>query len=127
MHASGWKTLTALCLAIALVMTLSVAAFATLIPLRSGTVVSRVDAGAVSYIKAMDGKEQTFWVVTSICTVGEGGKIEVLAGAHYEKLRNDSIDQTFEDVYTAQLIRINGQDVKGFGAHGLPEGCIVAD
>lgn len=98
---------------------------AGIIPLRSGTVVAKTDAGAMTYLKAVDEDGNTFWVVTSICTVGEKGKIDVLTGTHYEKIKSVDLDRVIEDVYTAQLLMIGDQEVTGFGAHGLPAGCVL--
>ena len=100
-------------------------ASAGLIPLRSGTVVSKADAGVLTYIKAVDAAGKEFWILTSICTIGEQGKIDVLAGAHYDKLKSEQLNTVLEDVYTAQLLRIGGLEVTGFGAHGLPAGCVL--
>ena len=98
---------------------------AGLVPLRSGTVVSKADAGTYTFIKAVDDAGKEFWILTSICTIGEQGRIEVLAGAHYDKLKSEHLDAVLEDVYTAQLLRIGDQEVTGFGAHGLPTGCVL--
>jgi hypothetical protein len=96
---------------------------AAIVPLRSGTVVSKMDAGTFTYIKAVDDAGKEFWVLTSICTVGEKGKIAILAGTHYDRLKTEH-QGTIEDVYTAQLLKIGDLEVTGFGAHGLPAGCV---
>ena len=100
-------------------------AAAEIIPLRSGTVVSKSDAGVQTFIKAVDAAGKEFWILTSICTIGEKGKIDVLAGAHYDKLKSDVLGTVIEDVYVAQLLRIGEMQVTGFGAHGLPDGCVM--
>ena len=100
-------------------------AAAEIIPLRSGTVVSKADAGAMTFIKAADAAGKEFWILTSICTIGESGKIDVLAGAHYDKLKSTQLDSVLEDVYVAQLLRVGDLEVRGFGAHGLPDGCVM--
>jgi hypothetical protein len=99
---------------------------AMILPLRSGTVVSKMDSGAFTYIKAVDDAGKEFWILTSICTVGEKGKIAVLAGTHYDKLKTEH-QGLIEDVYTAQLLKIGNLEVTGFGAHGLPAGCVMLD
>ena len=98
---------------------------AAIIPLRSGTVLSKSDAGGFTYIKAVDDAGKKFWVLTTLCIVGEQGKIAVLTGTHYEKVISDHLEVTLEDVYTAQLLKIGDVEVVGFGAHGLPAGCVV--
>lgn len=101
------------------------AAHAEILPLRSGTVVSKSDAGAFTYIKAVDDAGKEFWILTSICTVGEKGRIHVMAGAHYDKIKTEHLGTVLEDVYTAQLIKVGDLEVTGFGAHGLPPGCVM--
>lgn len=96
-------------------------------PLRSGTILSKVDADVFTYFKAVDAAGKEFWVITSICTIGEKGTIEVLSGGHYKKVRSRHLDADLEDVYTALLLRIAGQEVTGFGAHGLPESCVILE
>lgn len=100
---------------------------AEIVPLRSGKVVSSEKAKAFSYIKAVDKSGEEFWVLTAICTVSKGGEIEVLSGTRYDEVRSESPDFTFKDVYSAHLIRVNGEEIRGFGAHGLPDGCITLD
>ena len=92
--------------------------------LREGTVVSTRDVGAVTFILAQDDEEKSFWVMTNLCTVGEGGRVEVLEGTHYPKIRSEDFGRTLNDVYTAQLVRINGREVKGFGNEKLPANCV---
>lgn len=98
---------------------------AAIIPLRSGTVISKTDAGGFTYIKAIDDAGKKFWILTTLCVVGEQGRVDVLTGTHYEKVISDHLDVTLEDVYTAQLLKIGDVEVAGFGAHGLPAGCVV--
>ena len=95
----------------------------TVMPLRSGIVVAKMDADVFTYIKAIDDAGKEFWVLTSICTIGDKGKIAVLAGAHYDKLKTEH-QGIIEDVYAAQLLKIGGLEITGFGAHGLPAGCV---
>ena len=92
--------------------------------MREGTVVSTRDVGAVTFILAQDDEEKSFWVMTNLCTVGEGGRVEVLEGTHYPKIRSEDLGRTLNDVYTAQLVRINGREVKGFGNEDLPANCL---
>lgn len=112
-------------------LTLFVLLFSTLpapakvVPLRTGEVVSTKDAKAYTYIKAVDGEGKEFWVLTAICVVGEGGQIEVIAGTHYDEIKSENLDTVFKDVYTAQLIRVNGKEINGFGGHDLPAGCVT--
>ena len=98
---------------------------AGIVPLRSGTVVSKVETGALSYIKAVDDAEEPFWILTSLCTIGENGRIDVLAGTRYDKVASDHLGSVLEDVYTAELLKIGDLEVKGFGAFGLPAGCVM--
>jgi hypothetical protein len=93
-------------------------------PLRQGEVVSTHDIGAVTFILARDDEDRNFWVMTNICTIGTGGKIEVLRGTHYSRIRSEDLGRTLNDVYSAQLILINGREVKGFGGEGLPANCV---
>jgi len=113
-------------LAVITAVILAAGAQAAILPLRSGTVVSKMDDGIFTYIKAVDDAGKEFWILTSICTVGEKGKIAVLAGTHYDKLKTE-LKGIFEDVYTAQLLKIGDLEVTGFGAHGLPAGCVMLD
>ena len=99
---------------------------AAILPLRSGTVVSKTDAGVFTYIKAIDDAGKEFWVLTSICTIGEKGKIAVLAGTHYDKLKTDH-QGIIEDVYTGDQVKIGDIEVIGFGAHRLPAGCVMLE
>jgi hypothetical protein len=94
-------------------------------PLRSGTVVSKVDTGGVSYLKAVDDAGAPFWILTSLCTIGESGRVDVLTGTRYERVASDHLDAVLEDVYTAELLKIDDLEVKGFGSPGLPAGCVV--
>lgn len=96
---------------------------AAIVPLRSGTVISKADAEGFTYIKAVDDAGKEFWVLTTICTVGEKGKIAVLEGAHYDKLKTPN-QGVIDDVYIGQMVRIGEVDVTGFGAHKLPAGCV---
>jgi len=98
---------------------------AGIIPLRSGTVVSKVDTGALSYIKAVDDAGKPFWILTSLCTIGENGRIDVLTGTHYDKVASDHLSTVLEDVYTAELLKIGDLEIKGLGALGLPAGCVM--
>lgn len=108
-------------------LSLAPRAEAGLLPLRTGTVVSKTDSGAFTFIKAVDEAGKEFWILTSICTIGEKGNIEVLAGAHYDKLKSDQLNTILDDVYTAQLLKIGDREVSGFGAHGLPAGCVMLE
>lgn len=95
-------------------------------PLRSGTVVTKMDLGNFSYIKAVDGEGKEFWVLLSICTIGAGGKIDVLAGARHDKvLTQDQV--VMEDVYVGERVRIGDVVVTGFGPHKLPDGCVLME
>lgn len=95
-------------------------------PLRSGTVVTKMDLGNFSYIKAVDGEGKEFWVLLSICTIGAGGKIDVLAGDRHDKVRTQ--DQVvMEDVYIGERVRIGDVVVTGFGPHKLPDGCVLME
>ena len=93
-------------------------------PLRSGEVFEVVSAGIWSWVGARDSEGDEFWIMASDGVVGTGARIEVLKGAWHERLRVDALDRVFEDCYEGRLIRVNGQDVSAYGAHGLPEGCI---
>jgi len=118
--ALGSSFLLAICLAL-----FAATASAEIVPLRSGTVISKADTGVFSYIKAVDDQGKEFWVLTSICTIGEKGRIAVLAGAHYDQVRLQEPDMVLKDVYTAQLMKVGDVEVPGFGAHGLPKGCVT--
>jgi len=98
---------------------------AGIIPLRSGTVVSKLDTGALSYLKAVDDAGKPFWIVTTLCTIGEKGRVDVLTGTRYDKVASDHLGSVLEDVYTAELLKIGDLEVKGFGSPGLPDGCVV--
>jgi hypothetical protein len=98
---------------------------AGIIPLRSGTVVSKVDTGALSYLKAVDDEGRPFWIVTTLCTIGEKGRVDVLTGTRYDKVASDHLGSVLEDVYTAELLKIGDLEVKGFGSPGLPDGCVM--
>ena len=100
---------------------------AKIVPLRSGKVVSTHDTKASTFIEAVDPEGKTFWVLASICVVGQGGTVDVLAGAHYDEVKSEDLGKTIKDVYTAQLLQINGQEIKGLGAHGLPAGCVTVN
>jgi hypothetical protein len=113
-------------LAIIAVAVFASGAQAAILPLRSGTVVSKTDAGQFTYIKAIDDAGKEFWVLTSICTIGEKGKIAVLAGTHYDKLKTDH-HGIIQDVYTGDQVKIGEVEVVGFGAHGLPAGCVMLE
>ena len=118
------KMFSVTCAAILLWSVLGIAK-ADLIPLRQGTVVSTTETERFSYISAKDEQGKEFWILTTLCILAEGAKIEVLAGAHYDSVQALGLDKMIEDVYTAQLIRVNGKEIKGFGTHGLPDGCIT--
>ncbi|HEY5998532.1 MAG TPA: hypothetical protein VI078_04425 [bacterium] len=98
---------------------------ATIVPMRAGTVVSTTRSGIFTYIKAVDAEGKTFWVLTSLCTVGEGGKIEVLSGTRHDKVKSEHLGMVLEDLYAAQLLKIGDLEVEGLGAHALPEGCVT--
>ena len=102
------------------------AANAAVVPLRSGTVVSKMDADVFTFVKAVDDAGKQFWVLTSICTIGEKGKIAVLAGAHHDKLKTAQYG-ILEDVYVGDQVRIGDAEVVGFGTHKLPAGCVVME
>ena len=93
-------------------------------PLREGVVVETHDIGAVTFILAQDDENRNFWVITNICTVGMGGKIKVLRGTHYSRIRSEDLGRTLNDAYSAQLILINGREIKGFDNEGLPANCV---
>jgi hypothetical protein len=97
---------------------------AKIIPLRSGSMSEKKDAGIYSYIKAIDQADKEFWIVTTTCIIGKGGKVEVLVGEHHDKIKSEVLGEVFQDVYVAQLLRINNLEVEGLSAHGVPEGCI---
>jgi hypothetical protein len=100
-------------------------ASAEIVPLRSGSVVSAVDSGPYSFIEAVDAAGKNFWIITTVCTVGEKGKVAVLAGAHYDKIKSEHLGKVIEDVYTSQLLRVGDLEIPGFAAHGLPAGCVT--
>jgi hypothetical protein len=117
--------------ALALLAVIAAAVFvsgaqAAIVPLRSGTAVSRTDAGVFMFIKAVDAAGKEFWVLTSICTIGEKGRIAVLAGTHHDKLKTD-LHGVIEDVYIGEQVKIGDAEVVGFGAHGLPNGCVMME
>ena len=62
--------------------------------------------------------------MTATCTVGKGGEIQVLSGYHFDRIRSEALGKTMDDVYSAYLIRVNGQVIRGLSAHGLPRGCV---
>ena len=93
-------------------------------PLRSGKVLSTKSVNAITYIRARDEAGKDFWIMTATCTVGKGGKIEVISGFHFDRIRSETLGKTMKDVYSAYLIRVNGQVIKGLSAHGLPRGCV---
>ena len=97
-----------------------------ILPLRSGTVVSKKDTGIFTTIKATDSAGKTFYVLTSICTIGEKGTIAVLSGTHYAKLKTESYG-VIEDIYVGEQVKIGDLEVVGFGAHGLPQGCVMME
>ena len=97
-----------------------------ILPLRSGTVVSKQDSGVFTTIKAIDNAGKTFYVLTSICTIGEKGTIAVLSGTHYDKLKTES-HGIIEDIYVGEQVKIGDLEVVGFGAHRLPEGCVMLE
>lgn len=107
-----------------LLLGLSVDLYAETEPLRAGRVVATETANAITYIHARDPSGRKFWVMTATCVVGMGGQIEVLSGYHFERIRSETLDKTMKDVYSARLLRINGQVVRGLSAHGLPRGCV---
>jgi hypothetical protein len=95
-------------------------------PLRSGTVISKMDVGVFTFIKAVDGAGKEFWVLTSICTIGAQGKIDVLAGTRHNRMQTK--DQVvMEDVYLGERVRIGDVEVTGYGPHRLPDGCVVME
>jgi hypothetical protein len=93
--------------------------------LRSDTVASKVDTGALSCIKAVGDAGKPFWILTSLCTIGENGRIDVLAGTRYDGVASNHLGTVLEDGYAAELLKIGDLEVKGFGAPGLPAGCVV--
>lgn len=97
---------------------------ADMVPLREGTVVSTTETETVSYVLAKDASGKEFWVLTTQCIIADGAKIEVLAGGRYDNIKIEKLGKVVEDVYTAQLIRVAGKEIKGFGTHALPSGCI---
>lgn len=93
-------------------------------PLRSGKVLSTQSASAITYIQARDEAGKEFWIMTATCTVGKGGEIQVLSGYHFDRIRSEALGKTMNDVYSAYLIKVNGQVIRGLSAHGLPRGCV---
>ena len=94
------------------------------VALRSGVVFEVLKSGVWTWVGAHDDDGKEFWVMVTNCTVGSGGHIEVIEGALYEKLKVESLDRVFEDCYEGTLIRVNGQEFRAYGVHGLPDGCI---
>lgn len=94
-------------------------------PMRSGKVLSAVHEGVWTLIQAEDDQGKEFWVWTTPCVIGEGGRVEVLTGSHHEKIKSEKFDRVFEDCYIAWTLRINGKELQGMRAHGMPEGCVV--
>ena len=95
-------------------------------PLRSGTVITKMDVEDFTFIKAVDDAGKEFWVLITICTIGAKGKIDVLAGTRYNKMKTK--DQVImEDVYLGQLVRIGDVEVTGFGPDKLPDGCVLME
>lgn len=117
----------ALGLFIVLGLAVPLSAEASLVPLRAGTVVSASENGAWTLVQARDEGGKAFWVYIGVCAVGEGGKIEVLQGRRYDKLKSTfgGADKILKDAYVADLVRINGKDVRSISAHGMPEGCLL--
>jgi hypothetical protein len=99
-------------------------AFATMLPLRGGTVLASTKTPIATYIQAKDDQGKEFWIVTAACTVGQGGKVDVMVGSHYDRIESKTLNKVLDDAYIAQVIRVQGEELKGFSAHGLPEGCI---
>jgi hypothetical protein len=95
-------------------------------PLRSGTVITKMDVGDYTFIKAIDDADKEFWVLITICTIGARGKIDVLAGTRYSKMQTKE-QVIMEDVYLGQLVRIGDVEVTGFGPDKLPDGCVLME
>lgn len=95
-------------------------------PLRSGTVITKMDVEDFTYIKAVDAEGKQFWVLVSICTIGAGGKIEVLSGTRQSRMQTK--DQVImEDVYLGERVRIGDAEVTGYGPGKLPDGCVLME
>lgn len=107
-----------------LLLILSSDVFAEAVPLRSGKVLSTQSANTITYIRARDETGKEFWIMTATCTVGKGGEIQVLSGYHFDRIRSETLGTTMNDVYSAYLVKVNGQVIKGLSAHGLPRGCV---
>ena len=88
--------------------------------------VSKKDSGVFTTVKAIDDAGKTFYVLTSICTIGEKGTVAVLSGTHYDKLKTESFG-IIEDIYVGEQVKIGDLEVVGFGAHGLPQGCVMLE
>ncbi|UCG39032.1 MAG: hypothetical protein JSV00_02000 [bacterium] len=110
--------------ALATAVLASVAIAADVSPLRSGRVLAVEKAQAYMYIQARDAEGREFWVATTTCFVTEDSVLEVLVAEHFDRVRSDLLGRDLSDFYSARLIRINGTEVKGFDAHGLPPGCL---
>lgn len=113
-------------LALVVAVAFAATAEAAIVPLRSGSVVSKTDSDVFAFIKAVDDAGKQFWVITSICTIGEKGKIAVLSGTHYDKVKSEQ-HGVLEDVYVGDQVKIGDVQVVGFGAHGLPSGCVLME
>ena len=111
----------------AAVLSLSLAGFtlaADMKPIRSGEVVEVVKSGTWNWIGVKDDQGERFWIMATNCTVNEGGRIELLEGVYFENIRDEESGRVMENCYSGKLIRIDGQEYKAYGAHGLPPGCI---
>jgi hypothetical protein len=95
-------------------------------PLRSGTVLTKIDVGDVTFVKAVDDTGKEFWVLITICTIGANGKIDVLEGKRHDKMKTKD-DVVMEDVYIGKRVRIGEVEVVGFGPDKLPDGCVVME
>lgn len=114
-------------LALLISVTLAGAAEAMEVQLRTGKVAATKTVTQHTFVKAVDDRGGEFWVATDKLEAPLGSRLAVLQGGHYTNISCRGLgNEVATDFYTALLIRLDGEHIKGLTTPKLPGGCAKA-
>jgi hypothetical protein len=98
---------------------------ATSFSFATGVVKAAFDAPPYTYMQVEVSGGPPYWVVAPVCGVRPGDTVKPIEGKYYEKIYSDTLDLTFDNLFVAGKLEINGKMIDAFKVHDLPAGCTV--
>jgi hypothetical protein len=66
------------------------------------------------------------WVIAPVCSIKVGQRLEIIAGQSYGGGYSEQTGLTFDYLVVASQAVLQGQDIKFFDGHKLPQGCATS-